>query len=64
MIAVVEQWDQDRPLLIQIGNEARPDPMNISIAHDPARNGLKVVLVGSPADTASMLRLIQGLMEA
>jgi excisionase family DNA binding protein len=48
----------------RIGTQARPDPMNISIAHDPARDSLKVVMVGSPADTAGMLRLIQGLTEA
>ena len=48
----------------RMGNEARPDPMNISIAHDPARNSVKVVLVGSPADTAAMLRMIQGMTEA
>lgn len=49
---------------VRLGNEARPDPMNISIAHDPARDSVKVVMVGSPADTAGMLRLIQGLTEA
>jgi excisionase family DNA binding protein len=48
----------------RLGNEARPDPMNLSIAHDPARDSVKVVMVGQPADTASMLRLIQGLTEA
>jgi len=49
---------------VRLGNEARPDPMNITIAHDPARDSVKVVMVGSPADTAGMLRLIQGLTEA
>jgi excisionase family DNA binding protein len=49
---------------VRMGNAARPDPMNLSIAHDPARETLKVVMVGSLADTAEMLRLIQGLTEA
>ena len=49
---------------VRLGNEARPDPMNITIAHDPARDSVKVVMVGSPADTAGMLRLIQALTEA
>jgi excisionase family DNA binding protein len=49
---------------VRMGNEARPDPMNLSIAHDPARDSVKVVMVGSASDTAAMLRLIQGLTEA
>ena len=49
---------------VRMGNAARPDPMNLSIAHDPARQSVKVVMVGSLPDTAAMLRLIQGLTEA
>jgi excisionase family DNA binding protein len=49
---------------VRMGNEARPDPMNLSIAHDPARDCVKVVMVGSASDVAAMLRLIQGLTEA
>ncbi len=49
---------------VRMGNAARPDPMNLSIAHDPTRQSLKVVMVGSPEDTAAMLRLIQGFAEA
>jgi excisionase family DNA binding protein len=49
---------------VRMGNAARPDPMNLSIAHDPARDSVKVVMVGSASDTAGMLRLIQGLTEA
>jgi excisionase family DNA binding protein len=45
----------------RLGAEAHPDPMNISIAHDPARESVKVVMVGSALDTAAMLQMIQGL---
>src|SRR5438552_2375591 len=30
----------------RIGREARPHPMNLSIAHDPVRDSVKVVMVG------------------
>ena len=49
---------------VRMGNQARPDPMNITLAHDPARESLKVVMVGSVEDSAAMLRLIHGLTEA
>ena len=32
----------------RLGREARPDPMNIDVAHDPMRRQVKVVLVGVP----------------
>jgi excisionase family DNA binding protein len=47
----------------RIGAEAQADPMNITTAYDPDRKSLKVVMVGQPEDTASMLRLIQGLTD-
>jgi len=42
----------------RMGAEAGGDLMNIDIAYDPARRRLKVVIVGSPAETADMLRLL------
>lgn len=49
---------------VRMGAEARPDPMNITIAHDPARDTVKVVMVGQPEDVAAMLRIVQALNEA
>lgn len=47
----------------RMGTGARPDPMNVSVAYDPARRHLKVVLMGSPSDSAAMLQLIQAWLE-
>ena len=47
----------------RMGAEAHPDPMNVSVAHDPARRQLKVVIMGSPSDSAAMLLLIQAWLE-
>jgi excisionase family DNA binding protein len=48
----------------RLGREARPDPMNIDVAHDPMRRQVKVVLVGSLGDVAATLGLIQALLGA
>ena len=48
---------------VRMGTGAQPEPMNVTVANDPARRSLKIVLVGSPADTADMLRLVQALAE-
>jgi hypothetical protein len=37
--------------------------MNLSVAYDPATRGLKIVIVGSPGDTAAMLKMIDVLAE-
>jgi excisionase family DNA binding protein len=42
----------------RMGREAAGNQMNIEITYDPARRHLKVVLVGSPAETAAMLGLL------
>jgi excisionase family DNA binding protein len=42
---------------------AHPDPMSLDIAHDPAARRLKVIIVGSPADTAAMLQFVNVLAE-
>lgn len=38
--------------------EAHADPMSIDLAHDPARDHLKIVVVGAPGDVAAMLGMI------
>src|SRR6476660_438491 len=40
---------------LRMGREAPSDPMSLDIAYDEARSQLKIVIVGSPADTAAML---------
>lgn len=44
---------------MRMGREARPEPMSLDVAYDPARRTLKVIITGSPADTAAMLNIIQ-----
>lgn len=45
----------------RMSQEAHDDPMSLDVVYDPARRQLKVVIVGSAADTASMLKLVQVL---
>jgi excisionase family DNA binding protein len=47
----------------RMGQETPPDPMSIDVAYDPPRNHLKVVIVGSPADTSAMLQIVQTLLD-
>src|SRR5262249_39660539 len=47
----------------RMSREAHPDPMSLDVAYDPARRHLKAIIVGSPADTAVMLQLVQVLAE-
>jgi excisionase family DNA binding protein len=46
----------------RMGREAHVDKMRVDVVHDPARRHLKVVLVGSAADTATMLNFLQALL--
>jgi excisionase family DNA binding protein len=48
---------------VRMGQEAPPEPMSLDVAYDTVRKHLKIVIVGSPADTASMLRMVQVLSE-
>ena len=48
---------------LRTGRPTSSDLMNLSVAYDPATRGLKVVIVGSPADTAAMLKMIDVLAE-
>ena len=49
---------------MRVSQTAHPDPMSLDVAYDTARKHLKVVIVGSPNDTAAMLKMIQVLSEA
>ncbi|HLZ74735.1 helix-turn-helix domain-containing protein [Phenylobacterium sp.] len=45
------------------GQTAHPEPMSLDVAYDPVTRNLKVIVVGSPADTAAMLKMIDVLSE-
>jgi len=47
----------------RMAQEAHPDPMNIDVVYDPATRLLKVLIVGSPGDTAAMLKMVDVLAE-
>ncbi|MEO8115261.1 MAG: helix-turn-helix domain-containing protein [Phenylobacterium sp.] len=47
----------------RMGADAHADPMSLTFAHDPTLGHLKVVIVGSPADTAAMLKMLQVYLE-
>jgi excisionase family DNA binding protein len=49
---------------MRMGQEAHAEPMSIDVAYDTVRSHLKVVIVGSPGDTAAMLKMVQLLSEA
>jgi len=46
------------------GRRDQTDPLRIDTIYDPARARLKVVLHGSPATTASLLKFINAYLEA
>jgi excisionase family DNA binding protein len=46
------------------GRRDQADPLRIDTIYDPARARLKVVLHGSPATTASLLKFINAYLEA
>jgi excisionase family DNA binding protein len=48
---------------IRMGAEAPAEPMSLDVAYDTVRKHVKIVIVGSPADTASMLRMVQVISE-
>lgn len=48
----------------RMGNQGQPDPMSLDIAYDPARQALKLVMVGSPGDVAQMLKLTEAWLDA
>ncbi|HEV7386458.1 MAG TPA: helix-turn-helix domain-containing protein, partial [Phenylobacterium sp.] len=48
----------------RMGREGHPDPMNLDVIYDPATRILKVLIVGSPIDTATMLKMVQVLSES
>ena len=49
---------------LRMGRETPEDPMSLDIAYDETRSHLKIVIVGSPADTSAILTVIKTLTEA
>jgi hypothetical protein len=49
---------------VRMGRQAHPDPMSLDVIYDAATRSLKVVIVGSPADTAAMLKMVEALGES
>jgi hypothetical protein len=47
----------------RMGADQQSDPMSIDVAHDPALKAVKVVMVGSPVDVATMLRILNAWIE-
>jgi excisionase family DNA binding protein len=47
----------------RMGQAAHADAMNIEVIYDPPRRHLKVLIVGSPGDTAAMLKMVEALAE-
>ena len=45
------------------GHERPATPVSLDIAHDPARQHVKVVIIASPADTSMLLKLIEACLE-
>lgn len=48
----------------RMGQETPDQPMSLDVIYDPARRHLKVVIVGSAADTAGLLKIIQIMAES
>jgi excisionase family DNA binding protein len=46
-----------------MSTEARPNPIQLTTAFDSAARLLKIVVIGSPADTTQLLQLIQFQLE-
>lgn len=46
------------------GQAAHADDMTIEVIYDPPRRQLKVFIVGSPGDTAAMLKMVDVLAES
>ncbi|HEX3363578.1 helix-turn-helix domain-containing protein [Phenylobacterium sp.] len=45
------------------GQAAHADAMTLEVIYDPPRRHLKVLIVGSPGDTAAMLKMVEVLSE-
>lgn len=48
---------------VRAGTGARGEPMSIDVAHDPVRRTVKVVLVGSALDVATVLQILHAWLE-
>jgi excisionase family DNA binding protein len=43
---------------LRMGSETPARAMSLDVAHDPARRHVKVVILGSPQDTAALLQVL------
>jgi excisionase family DNA binding protein len=48
----------------RMGQAAHAEPMSLDIAHDPKTRILKIIIVGSPGDAATMLKMVEVLAES
>jgi excisionase family DNA binding protein len=48
---------------MRMGQETPVEPMSLDVAYDTVRKHLKIIIAGSPDDTAAMLRMVQILSE-
>ena len=70
--SIVDVQDVDSLLLQRLtavllgaaqGKEPSATPLSVDIAHDSARDSAKVIIVGSPDDTAMLLKLVGACLE-
>ncbi|WP_257458855.1 helix-turn-helix domain-containing protein [Archangium lipolyticum] len=54
----------NRVVAVVGSREAHPAPVRVDTAYDPEREHLKIVMFGSPGDTAELIRLVQAWLEA
>jgi excisionase family DNA binding protein len=60
--ALAEQLARQLPAM-RTGSSALAEPMSLNFAYDAARRDLKIVIVGSTADSAAMLKAIHIISE-
>jgi len=70
---VIDIEDVDEALLQRVsavlvgaskGNRSPGVSTSVDIAHDPALRVLKVIIIASPADTATLLKLVDACLDA
>lgn len=59
---LAQQMGRTLPAL-RMGRETPAEPMSLDVVYDPARRHLKIVIVGAPDDTSTILKMIQVLSE-
>jgi excisionase family DNA binding protein len=48
----------------RMGQDAHADPMSLDVVHDPANRTLKIIVVASLGDTATMLKMVEVLTQS